>query len=366
MAKTLVEKDLKHIIYGATLLGAGGGGSMKDGLRLLSDAASRRDVELNMVAPEEMGPGDCAVMVAGIGAPRAMEETHFGPEAVDAYEMMKRVAFLGGKNLKYVMAGELGGFNTMVPMYVAMVNDVPFVDGDGNGRAVPELATGLYPIFDIPPTPLVMAGRNGDVMVAYINDPRDHHSAENIARHISVAYGMSAAFCTWVVDGRDIIDKLAPGSIERCRAIGSAIAGAKEANLDAAEAVKAVVECEEVFRGTIERVEVKTEAGFDFGTTTILGTGEYAGQVRSIDFKNENLLMKNGDGEVVLTVPDLICLLDLDKREPLTNAETAGGQNISVLGVPAPANWWKKQDGFSCWKHILEKIGYTGECIRVA
>ena len=51
------------------------------------------------------------------------------------------------------MAGELGGFNTIVPMYVAAIKGTPFVDGDGNGRAVPELSTGLYPSHNIPPHP---------------------------------------------------------------------------------------------------------------------------------------------------------------------------------------------------------------------
>ena len=366
LTEILVEKDLRDILYGATLLGAGGGGALRDGLRLLSDAASKYEVKLEIVDPEEMEPGDYAVMVAAIGSPKALEERNFGPEAIYAYEMMKKIAFLGGKPLKYIMAGELGGFNTMVPMYVAIANNVPFVNGDGNGRAVPELATGLYPAFDIPPTPLVMAGSNGDVIVAYLNDPRDHKSAENIARHICMAYGMSAAFCTWVVDRNDILEKLAPKSIDRCRLLGSAIHAAREAKRDVVEELKKTDDCKELFRGTIQEVKVKTESGFDFGTTTIQGTGKYQDKTCSIDFKNENLLMKDGNDNVVVTVPDLICILDLDSGEPLTNAETAAGQNVAVVGIPAPENWWKKPEGFTCWKHILEKVGYNGGCIRTA
>ncbi|HHX25030.1 MAG TPA: DUF917 family protein, partial [Firmicutes bacterium] len=67
MTEILVEKDLRDILYGATLLGAGGGGALRDGLRLLSDAASKYEVKLEIVDPEEMEPGDYAVMVAAIG-----------------------------------------------------------------------------------------------------------------------------------------------------------------------------------------------------------------------------------------------------------------------------------------------------------
>ncbi|NLS44286.1 MAG: DUF917 domain-containing protein [Firmicutes bacterium] len=362
---TWVETDIKDILYGATLLGAGGGGALRDGLRLLSEVAEKHDVKLEVIQPEDMKPGEYAVMVAGIGAPKAMEEKDFGPEAIYAYEMMEKIAFLGGKPLKYIMAGELGGFNTMVPMYVAILNNIPFVNGDGNGRAVPELSTGLYPAFNIPPTPLVLAGSDGNTMVAYLDDPEDHKSAENIARHISMAYGMSAAFCTWIVDGTDITEKLAPKSIERCRVVGSAINNARKANRDIVEELKKVDDCTELFRGTIKDVEVKTEGGFDFGTTTISGTGKYQGETITIDFKNENLLVRDKSGKVLVTVPELITTLNLDNGQPLTNAETEAGQNIAVIGIPAPENWWKKPEGFTCWTHILEKVGYTGGSVRL-
>lgn len=364
MVRTLGKQEVEEVLYGATLLGAGGGGSLRDGLRLLSEVA-QGEVRVEMVNPKEMGPNEYAVMVAGIGAPRAMQERHFGPEACYAFEAIKKVAFLGGKNIKYVMAGELGGFNTMVPMYVAISKGIPFVNGDGNGRAVPELNTGLYPAFDIPPTPLVLAGNNGDVVFAYLNDPRNHKSAENIARHFSIAYGMSAAFSTWIVDSTDICEKLAPKSIENCQAIGAAIKKAKNNKTDVIEEIRKALRCKELFRGKITKIQVKTEGGFDFGTTEISGTGEFEGSVYRIDFKNENLLVRNGENKVLATVPDLICLVDLDKREPLTNAETEEGLNVSVVGVPAPENWWKKPEGFRCWEHILRKVGYEGGPVRV-
>lgn len=365
MSKVLGEQDIKNVIYGATFLGAGGGGSLKDGLRLLSELAEKGKVELQMVEPSEMGPNEYAVMVAGIGAPRAMEESHFGPEAGYAFETMKKLAFFSGKELRYIMAGELGGFNTMVPIYVAVQRGIPFVNGDGNGRAVPELNTGLYPIHDIPPVPLVLAGKNGDTVIAYLKNPKDHKSAENIARHICMAYGMSAAFCTWVVDGEDISSKLAPGSITKSQKIGAAINNAKERNLDVIEEIKKVVNCKEICYGEISKIELKTEGGFDFGTTVISGQGKYEGKTFYIDFKNENLLVRDDSKNVFITVPDLICMLNLDTLDPVTNAETEEGMKVAVCGVPAPENWWSKEEGFSCWKHILEKVGYSGGPVRV-
>ncbi len=46
--------------------------------------------------------------------------------------------------------------------------------------------------------------------------------------------------------------------------------------------------------------------------------------------------------------------------EPLTNADTRKGMKIAVIAVPAPEKWKAHPRGFNIWKHILEKMGYTG------
>lgn len=364
MSKILKKEDIKHVLYGATFLGAGGGGALRDGLRLLSEISKDEEIEVEMMDPLEMKGNEYAVSVAGIGAPRAMENANFGPEAVYAFEGMQKLAFFSGKKLKYAMAGELGGFNTMVPIYVAIQKGIPFVDGDGNGRAVPELSTGLYPVFNIPPVPLVLAGKSGDVIAAFLDDPENHASAENIARHISMAYGMSAAFCTWLVNGKDINDKLVPNSISNAQKIGELLLKIKEENLDINE-IKKISKCKLICQGEISDIKLKTEGGFDFGTTVIKGTGENKGNTYYVDFKNENLLVRDDSNNVLITVPNLICMLSLDSFEPITNADTEKGMHIALYGMPAPENWWKKEEGFNCWKPILEKVGYVGGVVSL-
>jgi len=121
----------------------------------------------------------------------------------------------------------------------------------------------------------------------------------------------------------------------------------------------------ELFLGTISNIELKSEGGFDFGVTTIEGTAAYAGQSVAISFKNENILIRDGTGKVIGTVPDLIMLVNLDPLEPLTNADTRVGQKVAVFGATAPANWFKTPMGFGCWKHILAKLGYPGDYVPV-
>ena len=227
MSRIIREQELRDVITGAAFLGSGGGGSPKDGLRLLDELSSLNKAEVTLISYKEMEDDDSAVMVAEFGSPKAFMEAKSFPETVKSFTLMQEVAAQSGKKITHLMAGELGGFNTMVPLYVAALEGVPFVDADANGRAVPELETCLYQIQGVSHSPFTMAASNGDSIVAYLNDPMDYGAAENIARHISMAYGQLAAFCG-LAASRDEIEKLVPNSISLCMAVGKAFRGAHD------------------------------------------------------------------------------------------------------------------------------------------
>jgi len=364
VSRTVKEQELADIITGASFLAGGGGGPLEQGLRMLEELKSLNKAQVTLLDPEEMADESWAVMVAIIGAPRAMSESKSFPEAVTAFKAMQSESAQAGRSVTYLMAAELGGANTMVPLYVSALEGVPFVDADGNGRAVPELATGLYPIGGIPESPMTMAARNGDTVVIRLKNELDHKSAENIARHICMAYGMMAAFSTWVVNREMIVDKLAPNSISRCMSVGKAFRQATEID-ELAMALEKDAGAKRLFTGEISSIELKTEGGFDFGTTHLAGVGPWAGKSISIDFTNENMLLRDQTGEVVATIPDLITMVDVNTMSPLTNADTAEGETVAVFGSRASENWLKSSAGFDCFRHILAKLGYEGGYLPV-
>lgn len=364
MAQTIREQELRDIITGAGFMGAGGGGSPKDGLKLLEELVSLGKSELTLIGPEEMGQDELAVMVAEIGAPKVFSEVDSFPETVTAFTAMQETAAHAGRSIKYLMAGELGGFNTMVPLYVAALKDVPFVDADGNGRAVPEMGADLYAAAEVPHSPITMASSSGDSVIINLNDPLDHGAAESIARHVCMAYGQLAAFCTFAVTRDTIVDKLAPGTMRLCMGVGRAFREAPGIS-ELAEALGDAVGARELSAGTISGVELRSEGGFDLGITHIRGTGAYGAKSVSIGFKNENMLLRDEAGKVMATVPDLITLVDTDTLEPLTNADTQEGQNVAVFGVTAAKNWFKSPKGVSNWKPILARFDYEGDYVPV-
>jgi len=356
-------QNLRDVVRGATFLGSGGGGSPENGLQLVEEIGKVTS-EIALVSPDEISDNEYVAMVAGMGSPVALKEKGFGPEAVYAFDGLQKLYGWLGVEFKYIMPGETGGFNTITPIYVAAIKKLTVVDADGTGgRAVPDLETTLYYLYGIPTSPFVLADRKGNMVMGWTKDPLDAPMCENVARHVVVSFGMLAGLGTWVATGHQIKSYLEPNVIARSEMVGKILREAKESGKEpVAELVKAL-NGYELIKGKIEKIETKTVAGFDFGRTIIKGTGAFQGKELCVDFKNENMIAWR-DGEPVAMVPDLICLVTTT-GDPLTNADTKQGMEISVIALPASERWRRHPKAFEVWRPILEKMGYTGTYRRV-
>jgi len=90
-----------------------------------------------------------------------------------------------------------------------------------------------------------------------------------------------------------------------------------------------------LFRGKIVDVERRTVQGFARGKMRLVGFGNLQ-ETMTIVFPNENLIAWH-NGEIVCTVPDLICVLNLEHGEPVQTEMVRYGLRVAVLGLPAPA-----------------------------
>ena len=102
--RKLHKQDIIEILYGATLLGAGGGGSLSQGLGMLDRLeASGENIELDLLDLCEIGDNEYAAMVAGLGSPVAILDPDmpmFGPDAVHAYRAFQKAFRAEGKECK--------------------------------------------------------------------------------------------------------------------------------------------------------------------------------------------------------------------------------------------------------------------------
>jgi len=364
--KKLSIQDLRDIVVGSTFLGSGGGGSPESGMMIVNLIAKAAK-EVTLVEPIEVADNQFVAMIAGMGSPAAFKERKFGPEGYTdvlyAFDKLQRLYDWAGTRFEHIMPCETGGGNTVTPIYVAAVRSLDVVDADGTGgRSVPELGTTLYYLYGVPTSPIVLADKNGNIVVGWTKNPFDARMAEEIGRHVTVAFGMSAGLGTWVATGHQVKTCLEPGVIWKSREIGRALREAKEQAKDPVAETLNIANGHELIRGEITDIETKTVAGFDFGKTTIEGIGAYQGKKLIVDFKNENMIAWTAQNEPICMVPDSICLISLE-GSPLTNADINKGMRIAAIGVPASEKWTKHPNGFGVWRHILEKLGYKGDFI---
>ncbi|MDR1134667.1 MAG: DUF917 domain-containing protein [Clostridiales Family XIII bacterium] len=354
MSRKLDKTGLLEILCGAAYLAGGGGGSLFLGERILNNLENMGAAALEMFDVSEMEEDAYGAMAACLGSPKSVTAPDVSfADAVSAFMGLQSELKRDGKNLKYVYSGEYGGLNTCVAMYISIKSNTPLIDLDSNVRAVPELNTGLPPIYGFPPYPVILANEVGDVCAVRTANPNDSSSAEFIARQLCMAFNMKIGFSTWALSKDDIQKYLVPGTLTRAQKVGQAIKRARTAKSCPIRAIAEEIEIREICRGQVEKLELTSRDGFDFGITTVCAEdGRY-----TVHFKNENMVAYDPKARPIVTVPETIAMIDLDKYEPLTNADVAEGMNISVAAIPAQEPWWRIPEGFGCWKEILEKMG---------
>ena len=119
-----------------------------------------------------------------------------------------------------------------------------------------------------------------------------------------------------------------------------------------------------ILNGPVVGRELVCRDGFDFGKT--LARDEETGETFTLLVQNENLAVQNGAGELVLTAPDSVAMLALERGEGVTNAELREGMPLAVLGIKAAEPWYRIPAGFDCWDEVFRNVGLGEDVEHVA
>lgn len=338
--KTLTRQDLEDILYGATILGTGGGGELSEGFAMIDDALAQRKT-FNLVSLDE-APQDALVctpyLLGAISALPADQEK--------LYERLPRISERAlllayrrfedylGTSFYGTICCELGGSNTAASFYVAAMAGAYIIDADPAGRAVPEITHSTYYINGLPAAPIVMANEFGETIIC--ENVMDDARAEHIVRALSVVSRNDISAIDHALPISEIRDAVIPGTISMSLNLGKAWREAKAKGKDIAQTIADVGGGFVAFRGVVGESDWETVKGFTIGNLTIAGTTEYKGNEYRIWLKNENMIGWF-NGEVHATIPDLICMIDTDTAEPVTNPNYHAGQNVAIIVLPAPA-----------------------------
>lgn len=217
-------------------MAGGGGGSLQDGLNLLDTYMEKyklesKDVSITVIDPQEMDTQDYVGVTAGIGAPTAILGD-FSPYVYNAFTLLQALGkqAVPPQDVKYSLSVELGGFNTFVPMLIAMAKQIPLVDTDGSGRAVPALNTTLLVVNGNNAAPLGLTDEVNNQVILRLADPKDAQLAETLARQVAVGFNDICGLSGWTLHKDAISNTLSVGSISRCQQIGAMLRNSAIAN----------------------------------------------------------------------------------------------------------------------------------------
>lgn len=330
-------EDMTNIALGGAFLGTGGGGDPYIG-RLLAEHALRDHGPVDVLSVDELDDDDLIVPVAMMGAPTVMlEKLPRGDEADAALDALQKVI---GKKARALFCIEAGGLNSTIPIAVAATAGLPIVDGDGMGRAFPELQMVSMSLHDISACPMVMADEKGNSIVL---NTVDNLSTEKFARVITVEMGGAGLIALYPMTGAQTKKATLQGSMSLISAIGSIIRSEQAANRNPAERLADDLAGVRLFEGRVMDVDRRTEGGFARGSCAIQGLGPDAGRELRLEFQNEFLLAKTSDGDPLAMTPDLICLLDLETGQPITTEQMRYGFRVIVFGLPCNPQWRSEQ-----------------------
>jgi DUF917 family protein len=326
-------EDLDDLARGSAFLGTGGGGDPYLG-KLITREAFKQYGVAEVVQVDDVADDAFVCSIAGFGAPTVQLEKLICGDEVEL--ALARLEAHLGKRVDALLPAEIGGSNSLIPLMLGSRRKLPVIDGDGMGRAFPELQMNSLSVHGVKAAPLALSDEhhNGGVVIA-----QDDNVAEAMTRALAVQLGLRVFIACFPMSGARMKEACIPGTLTLARDIGRVIRnsranGAVEGLVDFLSENKLYRGAFKLFGGKIVDLERTTSSGFTVGKCVIASID--GGNDRAeIEFQNENLIFRlNGQAKAI--VPDLICIVDLETADPIPTQDLRYGRRVAVIGIGAP------------------------------
>jgi DUF917 family protein len=220
---------------------------------------------------------------------------------------------------------------------VAARTGLPIVDGDGMGRAFPELQMETFGVYGVSGSPIAIC--NEREHVAVLDTGSDNRSMEWYARGVTIRMGGVSYIAEYPMSGADVKRTAIPRTMSLALELGRVIRLAREQHQDPFEAL---ADClagtlyghgHTLVEGKVVDVDRRSADGFVRGTARI-ATFDGSRTVE-LTFQNEHLMARDGE-RLLAIVPDLITVLDAESAAPITTEALRYGQRVRVFAISTP------------------------------
>ncbi len=371
--------DFYYVAAGAAVLGSGGGGSYTDALGVLGELSK---VQFAPV-PVQPYPGKVnACVLAMMGSPDAGQSLHLKDIEGAIVNTMQALVNASASQYNWVAPVELGALNSMVPLIAGtMTPGLTVVDGDGCGRAVPQLVNTTYSgAAALLVSPCVLGNQDTDPGQAQttVLNVSTTEQAETLARGVVTAdFGSIAGLAAWPSLASNqfaLSGNYIEGTLSQAWILGQYMVESPSP-LTTAE----VANCIQGISGRttsiiasglyITQVSQTTAGGFDTGIVRL--DNAPAGQPSTATYylynTNESLLLYSSAASAPVAIaPDSICYYSESSGRGFSNAADdlapylGTSQQVSLLTVAALPQLTQAAGVMEAFAALLLKIGYGG------
>jgi len=379
--------DFQAIAAGAAVLASGGGGSYHDACAILQELEQRG--WNGMVQVRDYDGVTNACVLAIMGSPDAADGLTLNAIEHSIRNTVRVLEAGTGAALGCFIPVEIGPINSLVPLIGAALSQgaVWVVDGDGAGRAVPQLAQTTFtgnPM--LAPCPCALA--SDDEVPQAVESAVLHASTaakvETLAGGVVGGFGGYSGIAMWpsnAGNGHALAGSYIAGTLQQTHALGKFLLGAANppptadvaamVSLITGRAATAVVTNFYVTAVT----QSTSSASLDSGIIRLDNSAdpEHSTQTHYLYNLNENLIMYSASSAAPdIVAPDSICYYSESTGRGFSNAGDdlaqyfdaatgkSTGQTVSVIQVRAAEKLCSSPGVVASFAALLRNLGYAG------
>lgn len=337
MGQITTETDADDFLRGANFMSASGGGDpVVERGQLHEDV--RDGLNIGWRPLEDLQPDEIlfSVCYSGSIAPESFDDPEERAQALGGGKVHERPFVEAVRLLEQelgvrcggLVSIEIGGINSGAILSAAARLELPLIDGDYAGRAIPELHATAPHMHGAQVLPFACVDHFDNRVI--IRSSPSNAWAERISKHLALSSLGLIACAFAALPAARVAEIYVPLTMSECLALGRAIREAREAGDDPVSAAADAVGGAVLFRGAVVGRNW-SNTGYMEGTHELEGSGEFAGHRLKVWFRNENHVSWL-DGEPWVASPDLIEFCDPATGEPLVNTYLELGQDLAVVG----------------------------------
>ena len=243
-------------------------------------------------------------------------------------------------SLSAIIPYEIGGAATASAIATAAWLDIPTIDADFVGRSVPEATQMLPAIYGLDLCPTASSDAFGNETIIY--KTLNRHMTERIGKSLaSASFGLIGQ-ATLLRKAKELKAFMLSNTLTNALAVGKALRTSYENNKKIEEVLSKLIGSQKIFEGIISKFIGYEKDGYYVGDIIIQGQDKYKNSELKIWFKNENHVAWL-NGNVYLTSPDLISIVDQKSNMPYVNNQLQIDFHIAVYGTPCNRAWHKEE-----------------------